>query len=304
MEQIKDCDGLMWQWSHTDYRAQNFARQLIFSAEKMGLKVFPSFDTCWHYDDKVGQKYLLEAVNAPLISSFVFYEKNEALNWIINLNYPIVFKLRGGAGSSNVKLIQNKRIAKKYIRKSFGSGFNLVSKLSNIKQRFWVVKRDKNIYSIINFVKGLVRIVTPKGDSNLLPLQKGYFYVQYFIPNNDFDDRVVIIGGRAIAIRRYNRKGDFRASGSGLIMHNSDLFDVKIIKTAFNVTERIGAQSLAFDFVYDDAGNPYIIEISYTYAMGAAYDNCPGYWDKDLNWHNDDVDPQRYIIEDFLNDLI
>ena len=46
-----------------------------------------------------------------------------------------------------------------------------------------------------------------------------------------------------------------------------------------------------------------IIEISYAYSMGTAYDNCPGYWDKDLNWHEDDVNPQRYIIEDFIDSL-
>ncbi|MCX6252929.1 MAG: hypothetical protein NTV31_00395, partial [Bacteroidia bacterium] len=68
--QLDGCEGLMWHWSHDDYRARNFARQLIFSIEKMGLKVFPNYNTCWHYDDKVGQKYLLEAINAPLVPSY------------------------------------------------------------------------------------------------------------------------------------------------------------------------------------------------------------------------------------------
>jgi len=81
IEQLQNCDGLMWHWVHNDYKAQLFARQLIYSLELMGKKVFPDSDTCWHYDDKVGQKYLLEAIDAPLVSSYVFYEKDQALEW-------------------------------------------------------------------------------------------------------------------------------------------------------------------------------------------------------------------------------
>jgi len=301
--QLNDSDGLMWHWSHGDYRAQNFARQLIISIEKMGIKVFPSFNTCWHFDDKVGQKYLLEAINAPLASSYTFYDKDEAIKWIENTQFPKIFKLRGGAGSQNVKLIKNKNAAKRVVRKAFGKGFPLVDKISGFKQRLWVLRRDKNSKAVIHVIKGLIRFVYPPEGIGLLPRQKGYIYFQDYIPKNDFDDRVVIIGNKAIAIRRYNRDGDFRASGSGLIKHNHDLFACKTIKIAFDVADQIGSESLAFDFIYDEIGSPVIVEISYAYAMGAAYDNCPGYWDKDLNWHEDDVDPQRYIIEDFINSL-
>lgn len=301
--QIKDCDGLMWHWSHDDYRAQNFARQLIFSVEKMGIKVFPNFNTCWHFDDKVGQKYLLEAIKAPLVPSYVFYDQDETFKWIENTRFPKVFKLRGGAGSQNVKLIQNKNAAKRIVRKAFSKGFPFADKISAFKHWFWVLRRDKNSKAVIHAIKGSIRLVCPTKGIGLLPRQKGYVYFQDFIPNNNFDDRVVIIGNRAIAIRRQNRDGDFRASGSGLIKHNSDLFDTKTIKAAFDVTDQIGANSLAFDFVYDEIRNPLIVEISYAYSMGIAYDDCPGYWDKDLNWHEDDVNPQRYIIEDFINSI-
>jgi glutathione synthase/RimK-type ligase-like ATP-grasp enzyme len=301
--QLKDCDGFMWHWSHYDYRDQNFARQLIFSIEKIGIKVFPSFKSCWHFDDKLGQKYLLEAINAPLVRSYAFYDKDETIRWIENTEFPKVFKLRGGAGSLNVKLVKNKNAAKRIIRKAFSKGFPLVYKNSGLRQRLWVLRRDKNINAIVHVIKGFVRLAYPLEGISLLPRQKGYVYFQDFIPHNDFDDRIVIIGDKAIAIRRYNRYGDFRASGSGLIKHDADLFESKTIKIAFDIANQIGSDSLAFDFVYDEMKNPLIVEISYAYNMGAAYDNCPGYWDKDLKWHKDEVNPQRYIIEDFINSL-
>ncbi len=300
LKQLNDCDGLMWHWSHGDYRDQNFARQLIFSVEKMGLKVFPDYNTCWHFDDKVAQKYLLESINAPLVPSFVFYDKDSACEWINKTDYLKVFKLRGGAGALNVKLVNSKKQAKALVRKAFGRGFPLVNYLSGLKQRIWIFKRDRNIKAMIHFVAGIVRIFYPHKGIKLLPRQKGYVYFQDFFPNQLFDDRVIIIGGRAIAIRRHNRANDFRASGSGIIDHNPDLINTEAIKVAFNVAKKIGSQSLAFDFLYDDHGNPFIVEISYCYAVGPAYDSCPGYWDDALVWHKDQVDPQRYIIEDFI----
>lgn len=300
---LADCDGLMWHWSHADYRAQLFARQLIFSLEKKGIKVFPDFNTCWHFDDKVGQKYLLESIKAPLVPTHVFYNKQDAFQWIKKTTFPKVFKLRGGAGSQNVKLVKSKRTALRLVRKAFGNGLPLVDKTSGIKQRFWVLRRDKNFSAFIYLVKGFVRFIYPKEGLSLLPRQKGYVYFQDFISQNEFDDRVIVIGNKAIAIRRYNRKGDFRASGSGLIKHNPDLFSKEIIEIAFEVAELIKSQSIAFDFVYDIKGKPLIIEISYAYAQGWAYDNCPGYWDKNLKWHNDKVDPQRYMLEDFVKTI-
>src|SRR5665811_866213 len=78
--QLDNCKGLMWHWNQNDYKAALFARQLTLSLEKKGIKIFPDVNTAWHFDDKVGQKYLLEAIEAPFIKSHVFYSKQDALN--------------------------------------------------------------------------------------------------------------------------------------------------------------------------------------------------------------------------------
>ncbi|MFW6275007.1 MAG: ATP-grasp domain-containing protein [bacterium] len=303
IEQLKDCDGLMWHWSQGDYRAQNFARQMIISVEKMGIKVFPNSSNCWHFDDKLGQKYLLEAINAPLVPSYAFYDKKTALEWVSKTSFPKVFKLRGGAGSINVKLVKNKRYAKKLIQRSFGRGFAFASRHDGLKDRFWCLKRDKNFKAIVHVIKGFARLLLPPVGSTLLPRQKGYVYFQEFIPHNEYDDRIVIVGQKAFALRRKNRKNDFRASGSGLISYDKDQFPKKAIQIAFRTSQKLKTQSLAFDFIYDKEQNPFIVEISYAYVMGDAYDKCPGYWDEQLNWHPDSVNPQRYIIKDFIDKL-
>ena len=39
INQLNDCDGLMWHWNQNDYKAALFARQLTLSLEKKGIKV-------------------------------------------------------------------------------------------------------------------------------------------------------------------------------------------------------------------------------------------------------------------------
>ena len=66
MNDIKDCDILMWHISNYRIPDIMIGRHILFTAQKMGKRVFPDFDTSWHFDDKLAQKYLLESIGAPL----------------------------------------------------------------------------------------------------------------------------------------------------------------------------------------------------------------------------------------------
>src|SRR3989442_1610697 len=121
--QLASVDVLLWHWHYPEPRAQLMARQVIMAAEAMGVAVFPSTTTCWHYDDKVGQKYLLEAVGGPLVPTNVFYDLREALQWIVGAVFSKVFKLRTGAGSFNVSLVPAPQGAPTLTRHAFARGF-------------------------------------------------------------------------------------------------------------------------------------------------------------------------------------
>src|SRR5205085_3310405 len=94
--------ALLWHWSHASPADLLAARHVIRAAESMGLLVFPSSATCWSFDDKLGQKYQLEALGAPLARTWCFYSPDQALAFIEKAAFPLVFKLRRGAGSANV----------------------------------------------------------------------------------------------------------------------------------------------------------------------------------------------------------
>lgn len=282
ISKLTDCDIFMWHHSHINYKDALFAKQLLFSLQQSGIKVFPDFNTGWHFDDKVGEKYLLEAINAPMIPTFVFYTKEEALQWAKHTAYPKVFKLRRGAGSANVKLVQSKQDANKYIRKAFKHGFPQYNALDNLKEEWR--KYRLHMTGMKNVLKSIVRTISPTEFSKMHAREKGYVLFQEFIPNNKFDIRIVVVGDKAFALKRMCRKNDFRASGGGNIIYDKNQIDERCVKIAFEINEKLKTQSIAFDFVFDSSNRPLIVEISYGYAA-AAYDKCEGFWTKDMKWH-------------------
>lgn len=293
IDQMMDCDVLMWHHHHASPRDVKFAKALLFSLEQAGKKVFPNFNTAWHFDDKVGQKYLLEAIQAPLVPSYVFYDKHSALKWLEETQLPKVFKLRGGAGSSNVKLVQSKKQAVTLINRCFGKGFPQYDKWENLKERFSKFKQGKS--SFTNLIKGILRLIHTTPFARMVGNEKGYAYFQEFVPNNDFDIRIVAIDNKAFALKRLVRKGDFRASGSGHIVYDHTQIDIRCVEIALVTNRKLNAQCLAYDFVFDEKNNPLIVEISYGFAA-EAYDSCEGYWDSELNWHEGKFNPYGWMI--------
>lgn len=282
VEQLSDCDAFMWHHSNYDYRDALFANKLLFSLQQSGKKVFPNFNTTWHFDDKVGEMYLLQSISAPIVPSYIFYTKKEALKWIEEISLPKVFKLRGGSGSSNVKLVKTKKQAKHLIKQAFGKGFSQYDRFSHLKDRYTTYKNGRD--SFLGVCKSFARLFIPTEYSKMHSREKGYVYFQDFIPNNTFDIRICVVDDKAFALKRMCRENDFRASGGGRIIYDKNQIDERCVKIAFDVNDKLKTQSIAFDFVFDENNNPLIVEISYGFAANA-YDVCEGYWTKDMQWH-------------------
>lgn len=299
VKKLEDCEALMWHFNQLDARDALFAKQLIFSVGTAGKRVFPDFYTAWHFDDKIGQKYLLDAIDAPIVSSYVFYDKKEALDWIENTAFPKVFKLRKGAGSAHVKLVSNRSEAKKLVRKAFSRGFSQYDKKANLKDRWYKYKNGNT--GLWDVMKGILRFGRTTEFARIVGPEKGYVYFQDFIPNNDHDIRVIVIDDKAFALKRLVRKGDFRASGSGHVLYEKHHFNEDTIRLSFEVAEKIKSKCLAIDYVFQDE-KPMIVELSYGFIKEVYYP-CVGYWDREMNWYEGPFDAQGWMVESLISDL-
>lgn len=302
IEQLKLFDVLLWNWRHDDYRDVRAAPNVIHAAEKMGLVVFPNTDTCRTFDNKLAQKYQLESIGAPLVPTYVFYDEKAALEWLGRTSFPKVFKLSRGAGALNVRLVRNYKQGKSLVKKAFRNGFvNSSGQFMENIGRF-SSKKMRGSYDWVGKVKRLPNsLLTIYRVNKMLGREIGYVYFQEFIPNLKYDTRVVVIGSRIFAFRRLVREKDFRASGSGLVDIRPENIDKNCVLIAYEASCKLKLQCAAYDFVKNESGKPLLLEVSYTFPPNTHAKDCPGHWDKDLNWHEGAMWPQDAILKDTIS---
>jgi hypothetical protein len=156
--------------------------------------------------------------------------------------------------------------------------------------------------SITEVMKSFARVVIPTNFSKMSGRERGYVYFQDFVPNNNFDIRIIVIDGKAFGLKRFVRANDFRASGSGNFDYAREEFDERCIRISFETTSKLKLQCAAYDFVFDEKNEPLLVEVSYGFAS-AGYDACPGYWDEDLSWHEGKFNPQGWMVESVLKEI-
>ena len=301
LDQVHGCDGVMWRWGHkpTDKLA---AYRILHSIETyLGIPVFPDHRTCWHYEDKLSQYYLLKAAGVPTPETWVFWEKGKALEWAYETNYPKVFKLSSGASGSNVIKVMNSSDALALIDRMFGAGIydsyinrRPAPNTLSLWRRFKKVARRCKVAARYA-VDG--RPIGVPGRRWLL--EKGYVYFQEFIPHR-FETRVTVIGDRAWGTLRTPPPGDFRASlKEGIWDRDPKGIDLNCVKIAFKISERLELQSGMIDFLTAN-GSPLVSELSYPMGWRSAQPRYPGYWNRSLDWIPGEYPRPRAQAEDFL----
>ena len=177
IRQAAQCDGVMWRWVHS-WQFKQSAQSILNSVEfGLNVPVFPRAATSWHYDEKVSQAYLLNALGVETPKTWVFWDKAKAVSWADSAPYPVVFKLSVGAGSSNILLIHNRDEAVSLIERMFGGG-------------------------IYPYTMNEFKTEVPGPRPPHLKPEFDYAYFQEFLPGNEYDTRVTVIGGRAFGFLR------------------------------------------------------------------------------------------------------
>ncbi len=295
-QQVSGLDLFIYHWEHYDTPRQIAQTILPLIESEMAVPCFPNRHSWWHYDDKIKQYYLLNLHAFPVIESYIFWEKDKALEWLQSAPMPVVFKLKGGAGSSNVILVHDRGSARRLIKRQFGGGIKSggVFHTNSLK-----LKGANPLRLLARSLRDSWKKSRGLYDPLFWQRDKNYVYFQRFLPGNSFDTRVSVIGERAFGFRRFNRENDFRASGSGRIDYDSGQVDPRCLKLAFAISKSLKFQSMAYDFLMNEKGEVEIGEISYTFMDTAIY-NCPGYWDEELNWHQGHFWPQYFQLMDCL----
>jgi glutathione synthase/RimK-type ligase-like ATP-grasp enzyme len=210
----------------------------------LGYSVFPSADEIYIYENKRFLSYWLEANNIPHPRTDVFYDQQEAMDYLSNRGFPIVGKVNIGSSGSGVFILKTRKEAVRYLDRTF-SGKGAPKRIGPNFIKGEIIKR------------GLYYIIHPRAINKKLnlyraygsDLQKGFVIFQEFIPH-DFEWRVVRIGESFFAHKKLKIGG--KASGSVLKSYENPPF--ALLDFVKEITDKYKFYSQAVDVFESDKG--------------------------------------------------
>jgi hypothetical protein len=162
------------------------------------------------------------------------------------------------------------------------------------------IKTSKSIDTFIKRAKRIPEFLMTLAQSKHFPNEKGYVYLQKFIPNDGYDLKIVTVGNKLSFIGRNIRDGDFRASGGGDLFFDKSRVTKDIIDSAFKTSDLLGFKCMGYDYVVDNkTGKGIIIEISYGFSHKALL-QAGGYFDREGNWINEPLNAPKELLENLL----
>ncbi len=264
-----------------NYYYKNYIEDVVYALQLAGAYVIPDSNFLRANNNKVFMEYLRRIVLPEEFCKLKTYPlgtKEEILNYIDQISFPIVIKASQGASGTNVNLAVDKKDLIKKVKK--------VSKTFNLKDYMWE----------------LARAYLHKGYIKNSTYRKKYI-VQEFIPNLQKDWKVLIFGKRYFVLTRYNRKNDFRASGSktnykaGSQAENT----YKILNFAQQIFKHLKIPHVSLDIAFD-GDKYYLIEMQGIY-FGTSVINISDVYYENVNDQWQPI-PMKIDLEKIYSDSI
>lgn len=296
-------DVVLWHYSHYSEQEMKFAAGLLQALKAAGCRVFPDFADSYHFDDKVIQSYMFKALGLNSPANYPLHGQEAINDWIAQIGkFPVVGKLRTGSGANNVQLIHDEQQLRSYGKAMFGAGLKSTPSL--------VFKASSNLSSTRTVAEFIARIKRApefyfsRKNASSRALEQGYVYLQEFIPNIDYDLKVVVVGNKLSFVGRRTRDGDFRASGSGALFYERGYIDEALIDLAFTAADAMGSDCTGLDIVIDPRNNePVILEVSYGFSHLAQL-GLNGHFDRSGSWIDEPLNAPRHLIERLCSETL
>ena len=274
----RKCSTVFWHFSQTREFDIKWARSFLEALSSRGIKTLPDRSQSWHFDNKISQFYLLEGMGYDIPPTQVFFRWHDFKKDVSSIKFPVIMKFHGGAGSQNVIKITSKIALYYWALQAFTIGIAHHRPLAN----FFLNTKRPGRRAVFLFIKDLLKFILPSKTERIFLREKGYLYLQEFIPEAKFDIRIITIGDKAFGIKRFTGEKDFRASGSGVIDHDVRSLPPDCVGMSFDLSDQFNFPWMTYDWIYHkDKGKYLLVEISYGFHP-SGYTKCNGYFTRDL----------------------
>jgi hypothetical protein len=125
LEQVRSsgCHAfLVWPSAFLSVWKQMYDERLAVLAGHLGKLVYPDIAAMWIYESKRRMHYWLAAERFPHPTTWIFYNRDDALTFAHSAELPIVTKTDLGAVASGVRIIRTRDELLRLVRRAFGPG--------------------------------------------------------------------------------------------------------------------------------------------------------------------------------------
>lgn len=267
IDKAVELDTIIWRPMSTPSELSEARNKIFFLEHYMHKISYPSFNTLMFYENKILQYQILSLNRFPVIPTFISNSYMESIDYAKKASYPVINKVVDSSASTGVERIINRHHALKTIKESFSfAGYKTYCPYTR---------------------------------------QKDSIYFQNYIPNQGYDMRIIVIGNYVFGYYRFIPKGDFRASGMGLVKKSDIPRDA--MQLALQIYKCFDAPMLAIDMLRDNNNKLYVIELSafvqVNTPMQLMVNEVPGtyiYNGNDFKFHPGKFWPQELALKHFL----
>ncbi len=221
------------------YLKQLYDERLYILHKVMGKNIYPTYEEILVYENKRVLAYWLQANQIAHPRTSIFYNKEEALEFIQKSAYPIVAKTAIGASGSGVKILATSEEAAGYIGQAFSSK-GISRKWGPNLRRGDIAKR---LFKRLINIPGFIRYMNKKREDAVSDPQKYYVLFQEYI-QCDYEWRCVRVGDSFFGHKKLARVGEIK---SGTSKVSWDPPSEELLDFVKHVTDKRGFQSQSVD---------------------------------------------------------
>lgn len=130
------CDAfLVWPSFKVSMWKRMFNERLKVMVEEMGKTIYPTYNEVWLNESKLRMSYWLAANGIPHCRTWVFYSREEALDFAREAALPLVAKCDMGSRGAGVKILRSRLAVVQYVKQRFGEG--MVCRDADSRDREW-----------------------------------------------------------------------------------------------------------------------------------------------------------------------
>jgi glutathione synthase/RimK-type ligase-like ATP-grasp enzyme len=246
---------------------KEYIEDILMYLMQKGNRLVPSINIFKSHENKGYQELHKKLIGISSIPAYYFghYKEIEGND----IKFPSVLKALDGFGSGNVSLVNSK-----------------IEVVKLTSQKDCII--DKSLFKTIRTIiaKPIKRYILHKKVIEFNSKDFFHFFkrfiIQDFKPNLTYDYKVLVLYDKYYVLKRYTKKNDFRASGSGNFVFEE--VENTLLDYAYKVFNKFNEPMMSLDICFD--GNEfYLIEFQGIHFGPFTLTNSEGYYIKEkLNW--------------------